>query len=146
MIGSFQVVPDVVHNDDMDIRQYVKIKKIPCGEKSDCRIVCGVVCTKNVVHKKMAKSITEPHILMLACPVDFQVRLVFYSLSFFRFILFPLPLFLSISSFFYPSPFISHFSFSSTFNSVLRTGLRHWNPLFSKKKNFSRIMFVVLPH
>ena len=84
----------MVHNDDMDIRQYVKIKKILGGEKSDCRIVNGVVCTKNVVHKKMAKSITEPHILMLACPVDFQVRLVFYSLIFLSFALFspsPLP-------------------------------------------------------
>ena len=59
----------------MDIRHYVKIKKIPGGSRSECRIVSGVVCTKNVVHKKMASSITQPKILMLACPVDFQVSI-----------------------------------------------------------------------
>jgi 1-phosphatidylinositol-3-phosphate 5-kinase len=69
----FKVVPDVQNDDEMDIRHYVKIKKIPGGLRSDCRIVNGVVCTKNVVHKKMASSITQPQILMLACPVDFQV-------------------------------------------------------------------------
>ena len=57
----------------MDIRHYVKIKKIQGGSRTDCRIVSGVVCTKNVVHKKMASSITQPLILMLAFPVDFQV-------------------------------------------------------------------------
>ncbi|XP_028393496.1 1-phosphatidylinositol 3-phosphate 5-kinase-like isoform X2 [Dendronephthya gigantea] len=66
------VVPGVVKDDNMDIRHYVKIKKVPWGSRSDCRIVNGVVCTKNIVHKKMASSITEPNILMLACPVDFQ--------------------------------------------------------------------------
>lgn len=59
----------------MDIRHYVKIKKIPGGSRSECRIVSGVVCTKNVVHKKMATAITQPQILMLACPVEFQVSL-----------------------------------------------------------------------
>ena len=70
-----QVSPDIKNNDDMDIREYVKIKKIPEGSRSECRIVSGVVCTKNVVHKKMAPAITQPVVLMLACPVDYQVSI-----------------------------------------------------------------------
>lgn len=73
------VRPDIKNdNDDMDIRQYVQIKKvylvfilmqnkfklnfyfikiknfqIPGGTKSECCIIRGVVCTKNVAHKKV---------------------------------------------------------------------------------------------
>ncbi|CAB3993712.1 1-phosphatidylinositol 3-phosphate 5-kinase-like isoform X3, partial [Paramuricea clavata] len=68
------VIPGVETDDEMDMRHYVKIKKIPGGSRSDCRIVNGVVCTKNVVNKKMAPIITQPLILMLACPVDFQLN------------------------------------------------------------------------
>ena len=73
----FQVVPVPQKQDEMDIRHYVKIKKIPGGLRSDCRIVNGVVCTKNFVHKKMTPAIIHPIILMLACPVDFQVSVLF---------------------------------------------------------------------
>lgn len=72
-LTHFQVHPNVQNDDEMDIRHYVKIKKIPGGLRSDCRIVKGVVCTKNVSHKKMESYIKQPLILMLACPVDFQV-------------------------------------------------------------------------
>ncbi|PIO37689.1 hypothetical protein AB205_0141790, partial [Aquarana catesbeiana] len=45
------VRPDVKNDDDMDIRQYVHIKKIPGGKKSDSVVVNGFVCTKNIAHK-----------------------------------------------------------------------------------------------
>jgi len=50
------VRPDVKDDDDdMDIRQYIHIKKVPGGSKSDSRIVNGVVCSKNVANRSMPK-------------------------------------------------------------------------------------------
>ncbi|XP_042323731.1 1-phosphatidylinositol 3-phosphate 5-kinase isoform X5 [Sceloporus undulatus] len=47
------VRPDVKNrDDDMDIRQFVHIKKIPGGKKFDSVVVNGFVCTKNIAHKK----------------------------------------------------------------------------------------------
>lgn len=67
------VTPDVKHlNDDMDIRQYVHIKKIPGGNRSECAVVSGVVCTKNVVHKKMRQQLTNPRILLVGSSIVYQ--------------------------------------------------------------------------
>ncbi|XP_045431513.1 1-phosphatidylinositol 3-phosphate 5-kinase isoform X6 [Pipistrellus kuhlii] len=47
------VRPDVKNrDDDMDIRQFVHIKKISGGKKFDSVVVNGFVCTKNIAHKK----------------------------------------------------------------------------------------------
>ena len=73
---SLQVVPGVREEDDMDIRQYVKFKKIPGGSKSDCQLVSGVVFTKNITNKKMNCTLHNPKILVLSCAIDYQVRLV----------------------------------------------------------------------
>ncbi|KAK2165368.1 hypothetical protein LSH36_51g02001 [Paralvinella palmiformis] len=68
-----QVKPDVKHNgDDMDIRQYVIIKKIPGSLKSHCSIVSGVVCTKVIAHKRMKHNIANPKILLLRGPIEYQ--------------------------------------------------------------------------
>ncbi|XP_078620485.1 1-phosphatidylinositol 3-phosphate 5-kinase-like isoform X2 [Branchiostoma floridae x Branchiostoma japonicum] len=70
---SETVRPDVRHeNDNMDIRQYVKFKKIPGGHRSDCCFVNGVVCTKNIAHKKMSHHILNPRILMVKGWIDHQ--------------------------------------------------------------------------
>lgn len=67
------VTPDVKHlDDDMDIRQYVHIKKIPGGHRSECAVVSGVVCTKNVVHKKMRQQLTNPRILLVGSSIVYQ--------------------------------------------------------------------------
>ena len=48
--------PDVRDDDDdMDVRSYVHIKKVPGGAKMDSRIVHGVVCSKNVANRSMPK-------------------------------------------------------------------------------------------
>lgn len=72
MEASHTVRTDNFPDDMMDINQYVKIKKIPHGKKSFCSLIYGVVCTKNVIHKKMYKSIKNPKILFLKCAFDFQ--------------------------------------------------------------------------
>ncbi|XP_005999773.1 1-phosphatidylinositol 3-phosphate 5-kinase [Latimeria chalumnae] len=69
------VHPDVKNNDDdMDIRQFVHIKKIPGGKKFDSTVVNGFVCTKNIAHKKMNSYIKNPKILLLKCSIEYLYR------------------------------------------------------------------------
>ena len=76
-----QVTPDVHKDDDMDIREYVKFKKIPGGSKSDCEMISGVVFTKNIANKKMSSVLHHPRILVLSCAIDYQVISVYKSLN-----------------------------------------------------------------
>ncbi|KAF7727960.1 1-phosphatidylinositol-3-phosphate 5-kinase [Apophysomyces ossiformis] len=66
------VRPDVRAGDDMDVRHYVKIKKIPGGVPSDSYYVKGVVCSKNVAHKRMIRNISNPRILILLFSLDYS--------------------------------------------------------------------------
>ncbi|KAK7498566.1 hypothetical protein BaRGS_00010226 [Batillaria attramentaria] len=67
------VRPDVrAEGDDMDVRKYVHIKKIPVGQKQDTSLIHGLVFTKNIAHKKMRQQIANPHILLLRGAVEYQ--------------------------------------------------------------------------
>lgn len=70
------VRPDVKHdNDCMDIRAYIKIKKLPgyaSGAKSDSRIINGLVFSKNVAHKGMRADIKQPRVLLLRSSIEYQ--------------------------------------------------------------------------
>ncbi|KAF0306219.1 putative 1-phosphatidylinositol 3-phosphate 5-kinase [Amphibalanus amphitrite] len=67
------VKPDVRHEcDDLDVRQFVKIKRIPGGKPAESQIVQGVVCRKNIVHNDMPSQLTNPQILLISCPVSYQ--------------------------------------------------------------------------
>lgn len=68
-----QVIPDVRRDDDMDIRHYVWCTKVPGGQKSDSHLVSGVVFPKNVAHKRMNCSFTQPRIMMMSCAIEYQV-------------------------------------------------------------------------
>ncbi|KAL5535730.1 MDM12_1 [Sanghuangporus sanghuang] len=57
---------------DMDVRRYVKIKKIPGGSPRDSEYVDGAVITKNVAHKQMPRSQRNPRIMLLTFPLEFQ--------------------------------------------------------------------------
>lgn len=65
---------DVFPEDIMDINEYIRVKKLPCGLRSDSSLNHGVVCSKNVTHKKMCTNIVNPTILLLKCAFDFQRR------------------------------------------------------------------------
>lgn len=69
---AHNVQPDIRAGDDMDVRHYVKIKKIPGGLPSDSFYVKGVVCTKNVAHKRMMHDISNPRILILLFSLDYS--------------------------------------------------------------------------
>ena len=57
--------------EDMDIRRYVKIKKIPGGSPSDSEYVDGAVITKNVAHKQMSRLQRNPRVMLVTFPLEF---------------------------------------------------------------------------
>ncbi|KAF9486525.1 hypothetical protein BDN70DRAFT_870095 [Pholiota conissans] len=57
---------------DMDVRKYVKIKKIPGGMPKDSEYVTGVVITKNVAHKQMSRLQANPRIMLVTFPLEFS--------------------------------------------------------------------------
>ena len=67
------VKPDVKHDNDlMDIRKYIKIKKLPGYDKSKSKIINGLVFTKNVAHKHMVSELKNPKILLLRSSIEYQ--------------------------------------------------------------------------
>ena len=76
------VNPDVQNGDDIDIRHYVKLKKIPGGRPGDTSYVSGLVFTKNLALKGMPRSISHPNILILTFPLEYsRHQLHFMSLE-----------------------------------------------------------------
>ena len=72
MEATQTVKTNVYSTDIMDIKAYVKVKKIPGGRRSDSTLINGVVCTKNITHKNMKINIRKPTILLLKCAFEFQ--------------------------------------------------------------------------
>lgn len=68
------VNPDVINGDDMDIRHYVKLKKIAGGCPGDTSYVSGLVFTKNLALKSMPRSLSNPSILILTFPLEYARR------------------------------------------------------------------------
>lgn len=66
------VNPDVRRGDDIDIRHYVKLKKIPGGKPGDTAYVSGVVFSKNLALKSMPRSISNPRIVIISFPIEYQ--------------------------------------------------------------------------
>ncbi|KAJ5093182.1 hypothetical protein N7456_009043 [Penicillium angulare] len=66
-----EVDPDVQQGDDMDIRHYVKLKKIPGGKPGDTSYVSGLVFTKNLALKSMPRNILRPNILIITFPLEY---------------------------------------------------------------------------
>ncbi|OAT14313.1 1-phosphatidylinositol-3-phosphate 5-kinase [Blastomyces gilchristii SLH14081] len=65
------VEPNVQQGDAMDIRHYVKLKKIPGGRPGDTSYVSGLVFTKNLALKSMPRSISRPNILIITFPLEY---------------------------------------------------------------------------
>ncbi|KAL8784721.1 MAG: hypothetical protein Q9213_003818 [Squamulea squamosa] len=65
------VNPDVQNGDDIDIRHYVKLKKIAGGKPDDTLYVSGLVFSKNLALKSMPRSIPHPRILILTFPLEY---------------------------------------------------------------------------
>ncbi|RKF63092.1 1-phosphatidylinositol 3-phosphate 5-kinase fab1 [Erysiphe neolycopersici] len=66
------VNPNVRSGDDIDIRHYVKLKKIPGGKPGATAYVSGVVFTKNLALKSMSRTISNPRIVIVSFPIEYQ--------------------------------------------------------------------------
>jgi 1-phosphatidylinositol-3-phosphate 5-kinase len=66
------VSPDVANGESMDIRTYVKLKRIPGGKPGDTSYISGIVFTKNLALKNMPRKITNPRILLVGFPIEYQ--------------------------------------------------------------------------
>ncbi|WVQ85092.1 hypothetical protein IAT38_007256 [Cryptococcus sp. DSM 104549] len=64
--------PNVRAGDDIDVRAYVKIKKVPGGKISDSEYVDGIVISKNVTHKAMPRRLVNPRIMVITFPLDYH--------------------------------------------------------------------------
>ncbi|KAI5370123.1 putative FYVE zinc finger, chaperonin Cpn60/GroEL/TCP-1 family, Zinc finger, FYVE/PHD-type [Septoria linicola] len=65
------VEPDVQAGDDMDIRHYIKLKKIPGGKPRDTGYVSGIVFSKNIALKSMARTLANPKILIVNFSIEY---------------------------------------------------------------------------
>ncbi|CAL5001812.1 unnamed protein product [Urochloa decumbens] len=56
----------------MDPGGYVKVKCLACGKPSESFVVKGVVCKKNVAHRRMSSKKEKPQILILGGALEYQ--------------------------------------------------------------------------
>ncbi|KAI2641103.1 hypothetical protein GGS21DRAFT_502970 [Xylaria nigripes] len=66
------VDPDIDRGDDIDIRHYVKLKKIPGGRPSDTTYVPGVIFTKKLALKSMPRRVSNPRVVIISFPIEYQ--------------------------------------------------------------------------
>lgn len=79
---STNLRPVVRAGDSIDVRTYVKIKKVPGGKITDSEYVDGIVITKNVAHKGMSRRLVNPRIMVITFPLDYhRVETQFMSLD-----------------------------------------------------------------
>ncbi|KAK0391857.1 hypothetical protein NLU13_1356 [Sarocladium strictum] len=64
--------PDVAKGESMDARHFVKLKRIPGGRPGDTSYVSGVVFTKNLALKSMPRCISNPRIVLVTFPIEYQ--------------------------------------------------------------------------
>ncbi|KAI5858716.1 hypothetical protein BZA05DRAFT_329983 [Tricharina praecox] len=64
--------PDIRAGDDIDIRHYVKVKKIPGAKPGDTSYISGVVFSKNLALKSMSRNISQPRIAILTFPIEYS--------------------------------------------------------------------------
>ncbi|CAL0307907.1 unnamed protein product [Lupinus luteus] len=64
--------PDMSKCGGMDIADYVKIKCVACGSRIESMVVKGVVCKKNVAHRRMMSKVDKARILILGGALEYQ--------------------------------------------------------------------------
>ncbi|XP_058087906.1 putative 1-phosphatidylinositol-3-phosphate 5-kinase FAB1C [Magnolia sinica] len=66
------VKPDTSRGGSMDPGDYVKVKCVVSGRPSESTLVKGVVCTKNIKHKRMTSQYKSPKLLLLGGALEYQ--------------------------------------------------------------------------
>ncbi|OVA14539.1 FYVE zinc finger [Macleaya cordata] len=66
------VKPDTSRGGSMDPGDYVKVKCIVSGSPNESTLIKGVVCTKNIKHKRMTSQYRNPRLLLLGGSIEYQ--------------------------------------------------------------------------
>ncbi|CAI9766054.1 unnamed protein product [Fraxinus pennsylvanica] len=64
--------PDTSKGGQMDPGGYVKVKCLASGRRIESMVVKGIVCKKNVAHRRMASKIEKPRLLILGGALEYQ--------------------------------------------------------------------------
>ncbi|CAI5441445.1 unnamed protein product [Caenorhabditis angaria] len=57
---------------EIDIKRYCRIEKIPGGTIEDSQVIKGVVLNKDILHAKMRRRIENPRIVLLDCNLEYK--------------------------------------------------------------------------
>ncbi|CAJ0579729.1 unnamed protein product, partial [Mesorhabditis spiculigera] len=57
---------------EIDIKRYCRIEKIPGGTIEDSKVIKGVILNKDVTHAKMKRRIENPRIVLLDCNLEYK--------------------------------------------------------------------------
>ncbi|XP_051147662.1 1-phosphatidylinositol-3-phosphate 5-kinase FAB1B-like [Andrographis paniculata] len=64
--------PDTSKGGQMDPAGYVKVKCLASGLRNESFVVKGIVCRKNVAHRRMKSKIEKPRLLILGGALEYQ--------------------------------------------------------------------------
>ncbi|XP_023515845.1 1-phosphatidylinositol-3-phosphate 5-kinase FAB1B-like isoform X1 [Cucurbita pepo subsp. pepo] len=64
--------PDTSKSGCMDPGGYVKVKCVAGGKRTESIIVKGIICKKNVAHRRMRKEISKPRFFVLGGALEYQ--------------------------------------------------------------------------
>lgn len=59
-------------HDDIDIKKYARIEKIPGGLLEDSCVLKGVMINKDITHTNMRRNIKNPRVVLLDCPLEYK--------------------------------------------------------------------------
>ena len=74
---ALTAVRTVSHNagggkQEVDIKRYARVEKVPGGEIEDSRVLDGVMVNKDITHPKMRRRIENPRIVLLDCTLEYK--------------------------------------------------------------------------
>jgi T-complex protein 1 subunit gamma len=71
-VKTVYTVDKVTARKEIDFKRYAKVEKIPGGEYMDSKVISGVMLNKDVCHPRMKRSIKNPRVILLDCPLEYK--------------------------------------------------------------------------
>jgi len=74
-ITAVQTVVDPNNEDarfSIDLKNFVKIEKVPGGEMLQSEVLAGIMLDKDVTHPRMPRRVENPRIVLLDCPLEYK--------------------------------------------------------------------------
>merc|ERR1719343_440959 len=57
---------------EIDVKRYAKVEKLNGGDLSECEVLDGVMCNKDITHPRMRREIKNPRVVLLDCPLEYK--------------------------------------------------------------------------